>query len=85
MSHIRCIYREVPPDFPATDQHPDAVRFGPIDVPGLGLVFADALGGEPSADEIAAIFNPPAPTAADKLAAAGLSVEDLKSLLGLPV
>lgn len=86
MSDIRCIYRNSPPDFPATDQHPDAVRYGPITFNGE-QVFVDAIGGEPTAEEIEAVLNPPPPpelTPAEKLAAAGLSVADLRTLLGMP-
>jgi hypothetical protein len=87
MSRIRCIYRGAAPDFPATDQHPDARRHGPIALPDGAKVFVDAIGGAPSIEEIAAVLNPPlppAPTPAEKLAAAGLTVAELKELLALP-
>lgn len=58
MSAIRCIYSNRPPAFPASDQHPDAVRYGPIVVGGENY-FADVIGDAPSSDEIAAILNPP--------------------------
>lgn len=58
MSQIRCVYRGAPPDFPATDQHPDALRFGPITVNGDDY-FVDAIGDAPTIDEIAAILDPP--------------------------
>lgn len=48
---IRCIYT-VEPSFPATDQHPDAVRY---QVSGY---FVDAIGGAPSAADVAAILGP---------------------------
>lgn len=87
MSEIRCIYYVAPPDFPATDQHPDAVRYGPIERDGVTL-FVDAIGGEPTEDEIAAILEPPAPpelTPAEKLAAAGLTADDLRAVLDMPL
>lgn len=59
MSQIRCIYHPVKgkatqPDFPATDQHPDAVRYL------LGLYYIDAIGGKPTQEELDAALNPPA-------------------------
>lgn len=57
---IRCIYRETAPDFPATDQHPAALRYGPTTIDGA-VYFVDAIGGMPSAAEIRAVLNPPAP------------------------
>lgn len=86
MSAIRCIYRGAPPEFPATDQHPDAVRHGPIALPDGSVVFVDALGGAPSLAEIDAVLNPPPappPTPLERLTAAGLTVDELKGLLGL--
>lgn len=86
MSQIRCIYQGAAPDFPATDQHPDARRYGPHTLPDGSVVFIDAVGGAPTGDEIDALLNPPAltETAAQKLAATGLTVSDLKALLNLP-
>lgn len=52
MSQIRVIY-EAEPKFPATDQHPDALRYR------IGRYWVDAVGGEPSAAEVDAILNPP--------------------------
>lgn len=86
MSQIRIVYHGAPPEFPASDQHPDAVRYGPIIRGGVTL-FVDAIGGEPTEEEIAAVLEPPAPpelTPAEKLAAAGLTVDDLRDLLGMP-
>jgi len=57
---IRCIYRDVAPDFPATDQHPDAARFGPIIVDGA-TYFVDAIGAAPTAEDIRAVLSPAAP------------------------
>lgn len=51
MSTIRCIYK-CEPTFPATDQHPDAVRYK------VGAVWVDALDGEPTQQEIDAVLNP---------------------------
>ena len=45
MSQIRTIYRAAP-SFPATDQHPDAVRYP------VGALWADAIGGQPTQAEI---------------------------------
>jgi len=55
MSAIRCIYHGKEPNFPATDQHPDAVRYK------VGLYFVDAIGGEPTQAELDAVLNPPPP------------------------
>lgn len=55
---IRCIYHGAAPNFPATDQHPDAVRYGPIQVDGASY-FVDAIGGQPSPAEIRAMLSPP--------------------------
>jgi hypothetical protein len=45
MSTIRCIYHNGPPNFPATDQHPDAVRYT------VGPYVVDAV-GEPTLAEV---------------------------------
>lgn len=52
MTIIRCVY-EAEPKFPATDQHPDAVRYQ------IGDWWVDAIGGEPSEDEVRALLAPP--------------------------
>lgn len=52
MINIRCVY-EADPGFPATDQHPDAVRYK------VGGYVVDAVGGEPTIDEVNAVRNPP--------------------------
>lgn len=57
---IRCIYHGTAPAFPATDQAPDAMRYGPITIGGVDY-FVDATGGAPSIDDINAVLNPPAP------------------------
>lgn len=63
MSEIRCIY-SVQPKFPATDQHPSAVRYQ------IGALWVDAIGGKPTQAEIDAVLNPPVvPDPADRLAA----------------
>jgi hypothetical protein len=51
MSTIRCIYDKAP-NFPATDQHPDAVRYQ------VGSKWVDAIGGQPTQAEIDAVLNP---------------------------
>ncbi len=61
MSQIRCLYHDTAPDFPATDQHPNAVRYGPVTLADGSIVFVDAIGGLPTSDEITAVLNPPAP------------------------
>jgi hypothetical protein len=45
---IRTIYASEPP-FPATDQHPNAVRYQ------VGAVWVDAIGGQPTQQEIDAL------------------------------
>lgn len=50
MSTILVIY-ETEPKFPATDQHPDAVRYV-VD----GLVI-DALGGQPTIEDVRAVWS----------------------------
>lgn len=60
MSTIRTIYgpnfdgSRRNPGFPATDQHPSAVRY-PFDHPSLGLLNVDAIGGAPTQAEIDAL------------------------------
>lgn len=63
MSTIRIIYypkpdgSRNPPNFPATDQHPDAVRYN-FDHPTFGALCVDAIGGAPSLGEVDAILAP---------------------------
>lgn len=47
---IRTIY-EAEPNFPATDQHPDALRYR------VGELWVDAVGGEPTPDQVAAVLT----------------------------
>lgn len=61
MSTIRTIY-SAEPSFPATDQHPDAVRYR------VGDYWVDAIDGEPTQDEIDAILNPAQEPVRDPLA-----------------
>lgn len=63
MSTIRCIY-SADPAFPATDQHPDAVRYV-LTHPMRGRLVVDALGGQPTLQEIDLVFSPPPPSATD--------------------
>lgn len=57
MSQIRCIYlpaadgTRTAPNFPATDQHPQAVRY-PFDHPTRGALNVDAVGGAPTLAEV---------------------------------
>ena len=76
MTQIRCIY-SAEPKFPATDQHPDAVRYQ------VGKNWVDAIGGEPTQAEIDAVLNPPPrqDTTEQKLALIGLTVVELKAAL----
>lgn len=53
MSTIRCVYHDREPDFPARDQHPDAVRYK------VGAVWVDAIGGRPTPAEVDAVLHPP--------------------------
>lgn len=48
---ICCTYA-AEPDFPATDQHPDAVRYH------VGDWWIDAVGGAPTEDEVNAVLHP---------------------------
>jgi hypothetical protein len=78
---IRCIYHRVAPQFPATDQHPDAVRYGPLTIDGA-VYFVDAIGGRPSDAEIRAVLAPPPePTPLEKLAAVGLTRDELLAII----
>lgn len=63
MSTIRCVYAQLP-KFPATDQHPDAVRYV------IGSFWVDAIGGQPTQAEVDLFLNPPGPTQAELQAAA---------------
>lgn len=58
MSQIKAIYYPQPPAFLPSMQHPDAQRFT-IAHPTRGQIYVDAVGGEPTMDEIDAVFNPP--------------------------
>lgn len=86
MSTIRSIYHGAAPDFPATDQHPEARRYGPLTLADGNVVFVDALDGAPTAAEVIALLDPPAETETpqQRLEAMGLSVAELKALLALP-
>lgn len=84
MSEIRVIWRSEPP-VPAINQHPDAVRY-PFTIDGE-QVYVDAVGGEPTIEEVQAVLNPPPPpepTITQKLEAAGITLPELRAALGLP-
>jgi hypothetical protein len=49
---IRCIY-SADPGFPATDQHPDALRVT------IGAYIVDYIGALPTQADVDAILNPP--------------------------
>lgn len=81
MSQIRCIYHASAPSFPATDQHPQAQRYS-VRSEHLGRdVLVDAVGGEPTTQEVDAVLNPPLLSAAAKFAAMGITPEDVKAYL----
>lgn len=61
MSTVRCIYSDEAPRFPATDQHPAAARYA-VRSAYLGRdVLVDAVGGEPTTQEVDALLAPPTP------------------------
>lgn len=73
MSQIRVIYTNEP-SFPATDQHPDAVRYV------VGGFFVDAIGGEPTQQEMDSVLKPkkaPEPITAEELLSAMLKKGDI--------
>jgi len=57
MSTLLYVRMDDAPPWPATDQHPDAMRYQ-FDVDGR-TVWVDAIGDAPSADEVRAALNPP--------------------------
>lgn len=69
MTQIRCIYfpdkdgARTAPTFPATDQHPQAVRY-PVDHPTRGALNVDAVGPAPTLAEVDAILGLDAPALA---------------------
>lgn len=67
MSTIRCVYEQLP-KFPATDQHPDAVRFF------VSPHWVDAIGGQPTQAEIDAVLSRDAVALAE--AARKLAIRD---------
>ena len=79
MSTIRTTY-EKEPDFPASEQHPDAVRYQ------VGKRWVDAIGGKPTPAEISDVMNPPVRvrTLAEKLAPLGITVAELRAELARP-
>lgn len=85
MSQVRCIYVEAAPRFPATDQHPQAVRYT-VRSEFLGRdVVVDALGGAPTTQEVDTVLNPPVPqrSLAEKLMALGMTPEDIKAAVAV--
>lgn len=75
MSVIRCIYAQ-DPGFPATDQHPDAVRYE------INGYFVDAIEGEPTLGEVMLLVNPP-PTRDELDAAEAKQYANLVALRGM--
>lgn len=55
MAEIRIIYSKKP-NFPSTDNHPDAKRFI-VEHPTRGTLFVDAIGDAPTIDEIDSVLN----------------------------
>ena len=76
MSTIRTVYADEP-KFPATDQHPSAVRY---QVSGK---FVDAVGGAPTSDEVSSFLSPVSAnkTLIDKAKADTITHEELVTLL----
>jgi hypothetical protein len=48
----------VPPETPATNQHPNAVRYGPYTIGGVEW-WVDATGGQPSQGDVEALLGTP--------------------------
>lgn len=74
MSTIRCVYSREP-KFPATDQHPDAVRYA------VAGKVVDAIGGEPTLEEVAAFLAPSAEAIADAAAYAEARADNVVQYL----
>lgn len=53
------IAHQIPPSTPATNQHPDAVRYGPYPIGGVDW-WVDATGGQPSQAAVEAMLGTPA-------------------------
>ena len=53
MTNILVVYSGQPPNFPATDQNIDAVRYQ------FGNMWVDAIGGRPTQVELDAFLTPP--------------------------
>lgn len=70
MNEIRCVYSGAPPAFPVRDQHPSAQRYGPIAMPDGSIVYVDAIGAQPSVEQIAAVLGTKSATAATAAPAA---------------
>ena len=73
---IRAVY-DKEPTFPATDQHPSAVRYQ------VGGKWVDSIGGKPSQGELDAVLSPTDPNAAlvAKVADESITHGDLVKLL----
>lgn len=73
---IRTIY-EAEPNFPATDQHPDAKRIK------IRNWVVDYIGDKPDQTEVDSMLNPPVKelTLEEKLAKVGITLEDMKALV----
>lgn len=76
MSTIRCVYFGGAPGFPATDQHPDAVRYV------VGPYVVDAVGSEPTLVEVEKVLGRDPVVAIDAQLAA-LDATTLKGIRGL--
>jgi hypothetical protein len=81
MSQIRCVYHPATdgtrtvPNFPATDQHPAAVRYA-FDHPTRGALNVDAVGGAPTLAEVNVLLglDAPAQAVAQRIAADAVDV-----------
>lgn len=73
MSTIRIVY-SAEPKFPASDQHPNAVRYV------FGSLWVDAIDGVPTQQEVDAVLSPPDSTRVSALKG-DLSLQDLISRL----
>lgn len=62
MTQIRCVYTSAPV-FPATEQHPDAVRYA------VGPYIVDAIGGAPDLAAVEVMLIPSVPRQVSRLQA----------------
>ena len=70
-----CAVYEREPEFPASDQHPDAKRYV------IGRWVVDATGGCPTDQEVDATVHPPKAASGDRLAELEAQLASLRSAL----